>query len=41
MVAIKNGKSDDAIQLMNKVVAIDPTSPEAISAKATLETLNK
>jgi tetratricopeptide (TPR) repeat protein len=39
--AMKRGNAEEAIQMMTRVVAIDPASPEATSAKATLESLKK
>jgi len=41
VVAMKNGRTEEAVQLMTRVVTIDPASPEATSAKATLESLKK
>ncbi len=39
--ALKTGDSEGAAKLMAKVVAIDPVSPEAALAKASLESLKK
>jgi len=41
VVAMKRGDAEEAFQMMTRVVAIDPSSPEASSAKATLESLKK
>jgi Tfp pilus assembly protein PilF len=39
--AMKTGDTEEAARLMAKVIAVDPVSPEAALAKASLESLNK
>jgi Flp pilus assembly protein TadD len=39
--ALNNGQPAEAEKLMDQVLAVDPVSPEAALAKATLDTLNK
>jgi thioredoxin-like negative regulator of GroEL len=39
--AMKSGNTDEAARLMARVIAVDPVSPEAALAKASLETLKK
>lgn len=39
--ALKSGNTDEAAKLMARVIAVDPVSPEAVLAKASLESLKK
>jgi tetratricopeptide (TPR) repeat protein len=39
--AIKKGNNSDAMAMLTRAIAIDPTSPEAALAKSSLELLNK
>lgn len=39
--ALKSGDTDEATKLMARVIAVDPISPEAALAKASLESLKK
>ena len=39
--ALKQGDKQGATKLMDQAIAVDPVSPEAALAKATLDSLNK
>ena len=39
--ALKSGDKDEATRLMARAIAVDPVSPEAALAKASLESLKK
>jgi Flp pilus assembly protein TadD len=41
LIAMQAGDRASAARLMNEVMAVDPISPEAALAKATLDQLNK
>ena len=41
LVALNKGDKDGTIKMMEKVIAVDPTSPEAAQAKAVIEQLKK
>jgi Tfp pilus assembly protein PilF len=41
LLAVKKGDTANASKLMDQVIAIDPTSPEAALAKTSLESLKK
>ena len=41
LVALNKGDKEGTIKMMEKVVAVDPTSPEAAQAKTVIEQLKK
>jgi Tfp pilus assembly protein PilF len=41
LVALNKGDKEGTIKIMEKVVAVDPSSPEATQAKAVIEQLKK
>jgi tetratricopeptide (TPR) repeat protein len=41
LVSLNKGDKDGTIKMMEKVIAVDPTSPEATQAKAVIEQLKK
>jgi len=41
LVALNKGDKDGTIKIMEKVITVDPTSPEAAQAKSLIEQLKK